>query len=60
MKIRVRFCNAYSRAFKCIVPGSEHEVIEKRPFTAMPGCWVMGDGEPVYLLRSEYEEIKDE
>lgn len=55
MKVRINFCNAYSKAYSTITPGSVHEVLDKRPLRGMAGVWVMGDGEPVYLLQSEYE-----
>lgn len=58
-KVKVTICTASGNAFLNLQPGSEHEVITppngyKNDHT---GVWVMGVGEPVKLLTSEFEEI---
>jgi hypothetical protein len=59
-KIKVIRCMANGNAFKNINPDSVHEVVTppvgyKNDHT---GVWVMGVGEPVKLLRNEYNELE--
>lgn len=57
--VRVIFCEAVGSQFSNLAPGSVHTVITppagyKNDYT---GVWVMGNGEPVKLLKKEYDEI---
>lgn len=57
-KVQVIHCTASGKAFKNLTPDSIHEVIPT-PHGEKDGkgVWVMGVGEPVLLLYSEYREL---
>lgn len=59
MKIKITFCNAQGGQFANLTPGSEHEVIDppKGHKNDNRGVWVMGVGEPVKVLKREYEVL---
>lgn len=56
-KITIKFCEAVGRQFANLTPGSVHEVIDPPMGYSndRTGVWVMGAGEPVKVLREEYE-----
>lgn len=59
-KIKVTHCRAVGEAFSNLTDGSVHEIIappagEKNN----RGEWVMGKGEPVLLLYSEFQYVKE-
>ena len=58
-KVKVIRCTAYNKAFSNILPDTIHEVVTppngyKNDHT---GVWVMGVGEPVKLLASEFISV---
>lgn len=58
-QIKITYCNAMGRAFENLTPNSIHDVIsaptgEKEDNR---GVWVMGNGEPVKVLNSEFTEV---
>lgn len=58
-KVKVTFCNALGNIFGNLTPNSIHEVIEP-PFAYKndhTGVWVMGVGEKVKLLTSEFVSV---
>ena len=59
IKIRVIKCNAFGEIFINLVPNSEHTVVDApHPYkNDQSGVWVQGIGEPVKLLKGEYEII---
>lgn len=59
-KIRITECHAVGSPFANLLPGTEHDVI-KPPHPKKNderGVWVMGVGEPVKVLRHEFEIIE--
>ena len=58
-KIKITNCSAFGRQFVNLVSGSEHEVITppKGYQNDHTGVWVMGVGEPVKVLKKEFEII---
>lgn len=58
-KIRIIKCVAIGECFSNLIPGSEHEVVEPPlPYkNDERGLWVMGVGEPVKVLTSEFKII---
>lgn len=59
-QIKIRYCNANGNQFKNLLPESIHNVVEppqgyKNDHT---GVWVMGVGEPVKVLSSEFSEVE--
>ena len=57
-RIKITKCDAFGKAFENLTPGSEHDVISP-PETHKndTGTWVMGVGEPVKVLPSEFKII---
>jgi len=55
-RIKITRCTASGPAFKNILPGTEHDVIEPPAGYAntATGVWVQGSGEPVKVLSNEY------
>lgn len=58
-KIRITNCHAFVAKFKNLTPGSEHDVIKPPdPYVDdNKGVWVMGVGEPVKVINSEFENL---
>lgn len=59
-KIKITNCRAVGTPFANLLPGTEHIVI-KPPYPKKNddrGVWVMGVGEPVKVLRYEFEIIE--
>lgn len=58
-KIKIKTCGAFGRQFVNLVSGSEHEVVTPPEGyqNDHTGVWVMGVGEPVKVLKSEFEII---
>ena len=54
--ITITNCTACGEVFKNLKPGAIHQVIEPpNPYTNdLKGVWVMGVGEPVKVLKSEF------
>ncbi len=58
IKVKITHCAAVGPAFENLTPGSIHHVIESpKGKSNDSGVWVMGVGEPVKILRNEYEII---
>jgi len=57
-KIQITECKAFGKSFENLTPGSIHEALTapegKR---TKGGVWVMGVGEPVFVLDSEYKRV---
>lgn len=58
-KIKITFCSANGVVFRNLTPDSEHLVINAPPEEKENslGVWVMGVGEPVKVLNTEFEYI---
>lgn len=56
LTIKIIRCNATGEQFRNLTPGSIHQVICPPP--GKYGLWVMGAGEPVKVLPSEYVSVK--
>jgi hypothetical protein len=58
-KIRIISCNAVGKQFSNLTPESEHVVIPApKPYKDdNGGVWVMGVGEPVKVLNSEFDRL---
>ena len=55
-RLKVTRCTAHGKAFENLKPGSEHEIVfPPEGQDEHRGWWVMGVGEPVLLLKGEYE-----
>jgi len=59
-KIVVTVCTAHGKAFGNITPNSVHQVIETPENQSVDnkGVWVMGVGEPVKLLNTEFNYVQ--
>ena len=57
-KIQITHCSAMGSVFANLTPGSIHEVVETpKGENNSRGVWVMGVGEPVKVLFSEFKEV---
>lgn len=58
-EIEITRCMANGKAFENILPGSKHLVIDPpNPYRDdSAGVWVMGNGEPVKVLNSEFIKL---
>lgn len=59
LKIKIRKCAGFGDYFDNLTPDSEHDVIVAPAgySNSVNGVWVMGVGQPVMVLREEYEPI---
>lgn len=57
--VKVTMCQAQGKIFANLTPGSIHELVTPPDGYSHDhrGVWVMGVGEPVKLLKGEYEEV---
>lgn len=61
IKIEVVRGEGFAPYFENLTPGSVHETVEtpeEHKTSTAPGVWVIGDGEPVKLLRGEYKRYR--
>jgi hypothetical protein len=61
-RVRIKKVNGGPGLFDNLTPGSEHDTVpvpEHQKHKNLSGVWVMGVGEPVRILPTEYEIIKD-
>ena len=57
-KIQITECTAFGESFSNLTPGSIHDVIvPPETYKTDKGTWVMGVGEPVKVLPSEFKFI---
>ena len=67
-KIQITECKAFGKFFENLTPGSIHEVLTAPEGKLTPessaegkrtegGVWVMGVGEPVFVLDGEYKRV---
>ena len=57
-KIQITECKAFFKFFENLTPGRIHEVItDPEVGRTEGGVWVMGVGEPVFVLDSEYKRV---
>jgi hypothetical protein len=59
-KIKITHCGAHGRSFENLLTGSIHEVVTPPQgyINDHTGVWVMGVGEPVKVLTSEFIKIE--
>ncbi len=59
MKIKITKCEAFGELFNVLTPDSIHEVIETPEWREdKTEIWVMGNGQPVRLLKKEFNIIE--
>lgn len=57
-KIQITECKAFGEFFENLTPGSIHEVLTAPEGKRTEGgVWVMGVGEPVFVLDGEYKRV---
>lgn len=57
-KIQITECKAFGKFFENLTPGSIHEVLTvPEGERTEGGVWVMGVGEPVFVLDDEYKRV---
>ena len=58
-RIKIILCTAVGKQFANLIPNSEHNIIDAPiGHDNEKGVWVMGAGNPVKVLHSEYTRIK--
>lgn len=59
-KVKITYCNAGGGSFENLTPDSIHDVIDPpKGQDNNGGVWVMGVGEPVKILRREFNYLED-
>ena len=57
-KNQITECKAFGKFFENLTPGSIHEVLTAPEGKRTEGgVWVMGVGEPVFVLDGEYKRV---